>query len=57
MEIQFYAEAPAKNWGQAIGSFDVGAARLRPMPANRRRSRLGEGSGSTTSSPRVRWWP
>jgi hypothetical protein len=31
--------------------------RLAGIRRHRRRSRSGEGSGSTTCSPRVRWWP
>jgi hypothetical protein len=56
LEIHFCAEALGKNWGQAIGSLAIGAARIRPMPANRRRSPPGEGLGSTTCSPRVGSW-
>jgi hypothetical protein len=48
---------PGKTWDQAIGPWAVGAARLRPTPANGRRSRPGEGSGWTAHSPRVVWWP
>jgi hypothetical protein len=38
-----------------LGPWTVGAAQLRPTPANRRRSRPGKGLGRTTRSPRTRW--
>jgi hypothetical protein len=34
----------------------VGAARLRPIPVRRRRSRPGKRLGSTRSSPRAQGW-
>jgi hypothetical protein len=52
--MQFCAEAPGKIWGQEIGSLDPRGGRLARI---RWRSRPGEGSGSTTCSPRVGWRP
>jgi hypothetical protein len=53
--MQFCAEAPGKNWGYAIGSLDPRAGGLAGIWRLRRHSRPGEGSGSTTCSPRVGW--
>jgi hypothetical protein len=44
------------KWALAMRPLAIGAARLRPIPANRRRSRPGRWWGSTTCSPRALWW-
>jgi hypothetical protein len=57
LKLQFCAEAPRKNWGQAIGSLDPRGGGLARIQQLRRRSRPGKGSGSTTCSPMVGWRP
>jgi hypothetical protein len=52
-----YRKHPRKTWPLAIPPLAVGAARLAGIRRDRRRSRPGEGSGSTTCSPRIGWWP
>jgi hypothetical protein len=48
---------PGKKWALAMRPSAIGAARLRPIPVNRRRSLLGRWWGLTTCSPRALWWP
>jgi hypothetical protein len=53
----YCAKLPGKTWGLAMPPLAVGAARLRPIPVSRRRSRRGKRLGSTRSSPRAQGWP
>jgi hypothetical protein len=48
---------PRKKWALTMRPLAIGAARLRPILANWRCSRLGRWWGSTTCSPRALWWP
>jgi hypothetical protein len=48
---------PGKTQSLAMRPLAKGAVRLRPILANRRRSRPGKWSGSTISSPRTQGWP